>query len=160
MRLAFILLLGALIAQEERVLSPSPVVSKGSDVSMLRGRIIDARTGEPLVGVQIRLGLRGVYTDDKGNFVIPFEKSDTLSAFLLGYRVQKVIISQPSSDIILRMEPLETEIGEVQIIDDVSRETEAGNFLERLRSLEMGELYSQELIMKRSTDFYIPNVLR
>ncbi|MCS7154172.1 MAG: hypothetical protein NZ989_09565, partial [Bacteroidia bacterium] len=49
---------------------------------------------------------------------------------------------------------------EVPIVAEASRESEAGLFLERMRSLEIGEYYSQELVMKRSTDFYVPNVLR
>ncbi|MCX7652833.1 MAG: hypothetical protein N2200_08225 [Bacteroidia bacterium] len=159
MRCFFLLAVcGALLAQEERMSIPTSTPQKV--VRTLRGRVVEARTGEPLPGVQIRLSGKGGFTDDRGAFAIPFESADTLVAFLLGYRVTKAYISGPAMEILLRLEPIETQIEEVRIVTDIQRESEAGVFLERLRSLEIGELYSQELIMKRSTDFYVPNVLR
>ncbi|MDW8016009.1 MAG: outer membrane beta-barrel protein, partial [Bacteroidia bacterium] len=72
----------------------------------------------------------------------------------------KVFIDRPREGLVLRLTPLESETEPVQIVAEVDKETEAGVFVERLRQLEIGELYSQEQIAKRSTDFYVPNVLR
>lgn len=157
-RAAFLLILALGWAQEERVLGESLTPSRPS--AYLQGRLIDARTGEPLPAVQVRVGAAGTYTDARGTFSLPYEKPDTLTAFLLGYRIIKVFIHKPSAELLLRMEPIESELETVQIIADAERETEAAVFLERIRSLEIGESYSQELIMRRSTDFYVPNVLR
>ncbi|MCX8112568.1 MAG: hypothetical protein N3E49_05155 [Bacteroidia bacterium] len=152
------IVISLLLAQEERIaISPVPL---DRVPAILRGRVIEARTGEPLPGVQIRLSGRGGFTDERGAFVIPFESADTLIVFLSGYRTLKVYIPNPSVEVLLPLMPIEAELEEVQIVSDIQRESETGAFIERLRSLEIGELYSQELIMKRSTDFYAPNVLR
>ncbi|MEN2992660.1 MAG: carboxypeptidase-like regulatory domain-containing protein [Bacteroidia bacterium] len=145
-----------LLAQEERL----TIVSPPSVRQRIAGRVIDARTGEPLMGVQVRLGSVGTYTDEKGYFTLIVERLDTLSVFLLGYRPLRVGLSRAETDLLLRLSAVETELQEVPIVAEAARETEAGLFLERLRALEIAELYSQELIMKRSTDFYVPNVLR
>jgi len=158
MRLLGLLAICGLWAQEERLL-PTPAPAKKL-TPIIRGKLIDAQTGEPLTGVQVRIGTSGGFTDEKGAFALPFEKPDTLSAFLLGYRTVKLPLNAPTSDLLIRMLPIESEVEEVQIISDAARESEVGVYLQRLRSLEIGELYSQELIMKRSTDFYVPNVLR
>lgn len=124
------------------------------------GRVIDGRTGEPLMGAQVRLGSLGTYTDEKGGFMLSFTQADTLQVFLLGYRILRVPLRQPTDNLVLRLLPIEAELAEVSIVEEADRATESGLFIERLRALEIAELYSQELIMKRSTDFYVPNVLR
>ncbi|MCS6790282.1 MAG: carboxypeptidase-like regulatory domain-containing protein [Bacteroidia bacterium] len=148
-------------AQEERIVAPQRP-KEAASVPRIRvvGRVLDAKTGEPLIGVQMRIGAAGTYTDDRGFFALYTEKPDTLVAFLLGYRTIKLPINGATENLLLRLQEIETELEEVSILEEASRESEAGLFLERLRSLEIGELYSQELVMKRSTDFYVPNVLR
>lgn len=155
---ACILALGAIgVAQEERLTAPT--IEKKTAPPIVEGRILDGQTGEPLPGVLVRLGAGGTYTDARGTFSLPFQ-AETLTVFLQGYRTVKMPLTRPLSEVYVRLYPIETELEAVQIIADAARETEVGIFLQRLRSLEIGEVYSQELIMKRSTDFYVPNVLR
>lgn len=142
-------------AQEERRIFPLR-----AEQPRVSGRVIDARTGEGLPGVQVSLGQSGTFSDQQGFFQLPFHGPDTLRAFLLGYRTVKVPLTAPVASLLLRVTPLESQLDTVRIVSEVSRETEAGLFLERLRSLEIGELYAQEAILKRSTDFYVPNALR
>ncbi|MCS7297717.1 MAG: hypothetical protein RMK19_00335 [Bacteroidia bacterium] len=154
----FLLLLGLLMAQEERLTGGAPPApAQGVFVS---GRVIDGRTGEPLIGVRIQIGSKGVLSDEKGAFTLFVERPDTLSAFLFGYRPMKVVLPRSTDNLLLRLYEVETELEVVPVIAEADKETETGAFIERLRSLEIGEIYSQELILKRSGDFYIPNVLR
>ncbi len=124
-------------AQEERITSPLR-----AEQPRVSGRVIDARTGEGLPGVQVSLGQSGTFSDQQGFFQLPFYGPDTLRAFLLGYRTVKVPLSAPAASLLLRVTPLESQLDTVRIVSEVSRETEAGIFLERLRSLEIGELYA------------------
>jgi hypothetical protein len=55
---------------------------------------------------------------------------------------------------------MDVELGAVEIVEEADRATEAAVAVERLRSLEFGEAYTAERIMKQTTDFYVPNVLR
>ncbi|RMF53799.1 MAG: hypothetical protein D6750_00535, partial [Bacteroidetes bacterium] len=144
-------------AQEERVVTP---VERSLPRARVTGRLIEAATGEPLAGVQVTLSGHGTLTTDKGYFSLPYERPDTLRAFLLGYVPLRVYLARPMTDLILRLTPIEATVDTVIVIAEAARESEAGIFLERLRSLEIGELYSQEAILKRSTDFYVPNALR
>ncbi|MCS7163259.1 MAG: outer membrane beta-barrel protein [Bacteroidia bacterium] len=150
-------LLAWAFGQEERLTSPK---APGLPRAQVVGRVIDGRTGEPLMGVQVRLGSLGTYTDEKGGFTLTFTQADTLQVFLLGYHILRVPLHQPTDNLILRLSPIEAELAEVSIVEEADRATEGGLLLERLRALEIAELYAQELIMKRSTDFYVPNVLR
>ncbi|MCS6790536.1 MAG: TonB-dependent receptor [Bacteroidia bacterium] len=137
-----------------------PSFTPPPETPRIEGKIIDGKTGEPLPGVLVRSAQKGAYTSEKGLFSLPFVQPETLFVFLPEYRILKVFIAQPQSGIVLRLIPLESEIDTVQIVGEVQKETEAAIFLERMRSLEIGELYSQEQIAQRSTDFYVPNVLR
>lgn len=97
MRLFFLLflsLLSLLYAQEERWV-PSAEGKKPISVGRIDGRVIDARTGEPLPGVTLRLGSIGLLTSEKGTFSLPYEKPDTLELFLLGYRPLRVFLARP-----------------------------------------------------------------
>ncbi len=126
----------------------------------LFGRVIDKQSGEGLAGATVQLGIYGAYTDGQGRFVILYERSgDTLTVSFPEYRTKSVIITQPGG-VVVGLEPFEVEVGEVQIVGEMDRETEAAVAVERLRSLEFGESYTAENIMKRTTDFYVPNVLR
>ncbi|MCS7297144.1 MAG: hypothetical protein RMK19_07390 [Bacteroidia bacterium] len=128
--------------------------------NQVEGKVIDGKTGEPLPGVLVRTRNKGIYTSEKGSFSLPFSEPETLTIFLAEYRLLKVFVNRPQAGLVFRLFPLEVETEPVQIIADVEKETEAGVFVERMRSLEIAELYSQEQIAKRSTDFYAPNVLR
>jgi hypothetical protein len=126
----------------------------------LSGRVLDSRTGEPLPGALVRLGARGAYTDSRGFFDLTYERSgDTLYVSFLEYRTKRIVITRPG-EVVAALEPMDVELGAVEIVEDADRATEAAVAVERLRSLEFGEAYTAERIMRQTTDFYVPNVLR
>jgi hypothetical protein len=55
---------------------------------------------------------------------------------------------------------MDVELEAVEIVEEADKATEAAVAVERLRSLEFGESYTSERIMRQTTDFYVPNVLR
>jgi hypothetical protein len=126
----------------------------------LRGRVLDSRTGEPLPSALVRLGARGAYTDSRGFFDLTYERSgDTLYVSFLEYRTKRIVITRPG-EVVVALEPMDVELGAVEIVEEADRATEAAVAVERLRSLEFGEAYTAERIMRQTTDFYVPNVLR
>jgi hypothetical protein len=151
-------------AQEEAlILRRSARVQSRTEVEYrehLRGRVLDSRTGEPLPGALVRLGARGAYTDSRGFFDLTYERSgDTLYVSFLEYRTKRIVITRPG-EVVVALEPMEVELGAVEIVEEADRATEAAVAVERLRSLEFGEAYTAERIMRQTTDFYVPNVLR
>lgn len=159
MRLLWIvsLSIGLVWAQEESRTSRLPLVDKAY---WIEGRIIDVKTGEGLPGALVRLQANAVYTDLQGLFNLPYTQSgDTLVVSFPEYRTKKVVITHPGS-IVVGLEPFEIEVEAVEIVSEMNRETEAAVAVERLRRLEFSETYTSEQIMKRTTDFYTPNVLR
>jgi len=128
--------------------------------SWISGKVIDRRTGESLAGVLVELGGEGVYTDMRGEFRVRYKRvGDTLVVSLLGYRTVKVPVVR-AGEVVVSLEPFEAELETVEIVEEADRATEAAVAVERLRSLEFGEAYTAERIMKQTTDFYVPNVLR
>ncbi len=128
--------------------------------TFIEGRVIDRKTGEGLAGATVRLGQEGRITDLQGRFVLTFTQSgDTLIVSYPEYRTKKVVIRSPGVTVI-GLEPFEVEVEAVEIVAEMNRETEAAVAVERLRSMEISESYTAEQIMKRTTDFYVPNVLR
>ncbi len=145
-------------AQEEsRVIrAPEPALVR----AFVEGRVVDQKTGEGLAGATVWLGREGRVADLQGRFQIPFTQSgDTMRVSFPEYRTKKIVIKGPGI-VVVSLEPFEAELEAVEIVSEVGRETEAAVALERLRSLEIGESYTAEQIMKRTTDFYVPNVLR
>jgi hypothetical protein len=151
-------------AQEEvLILRRAARVQRRTEVEYrehLRGRVVDSRTGEPLAGALVRLGARGAYTDSRGFFDLTYERSgDTLYVSFLEYRTKRIVITRPG-EVVVALEPMDVELGAVEIVEEADRATEAAVAVERLRSLEFGEAYTAERIMRQTTDFYVPNVLR
>ncbi len=66
----------------------------------VRGKVVEASTGEPLPGVLVRLGSAGTYTDARGTFSLPFTGPDTLRLFLSGYKEIRSPLSAPASGLI------------------------------------------------------------
>jgi len=138
--------------RQKQALAPQPVY--------VFGRVIDGRSGEPLPGAVIQLGSQGAVTDAKGFFRVAYTQSgDTLYARYVEYRPKGIVLSRPG-EVVVALEPLEVELESVEIVAEMDKATEGAVALERLRSLEFGEVYTAERIMRQTTDFYVPNVLR
>lgn len=69
-----------------------PYSSFFSSFSYIQGKVIDARTGDPLPGVLLRIRNRGTYSSEKGAFQLPFEAPETLTVFFPEYRILKVFL--------------------------------------------------------------------
>lgn len=84
----------------------------------IRGRVLDAETGEtlPVVGVYY-LDLPSVCsgTDSKGRFSISFRKNRTLVFSTLGYEEERVVVTKAGTDIIVRMKEKAMEMGTVTV---------------------------------------------
>ncbi|MCS7189328.1 MAG: carboxypeptidase-like regulatory domain-containing protein [Bacteroidia bacterium] len=120
-------LLAIALAQEERLIP----YQTGSSALQVSGQVIDAQTGEALMGVRVKIGTTGTYTNERGFFWLQFTKPESLEVFLLGYQPIKVFISRSMEGLTLRLSPIQTEIESIPIIAEAERETEAGVFLEK-----------------------------
>lgn len=166
MKVSVLLLITGSLRAQDLILRRAPRLSRAeapqrfSPVAQIEGKVIDGRTGEPLSGAIIRNSKGGIYADSRGYFSLPFTSPETLMISFPEYRTLYTCITRPQQGLTLRLFPLETELEAIQIVADLDRESEAGAFVERLRSLEIGETYTQELISKRSTDFYLLYALR
>lgn len=138
------------------LLQPPP-----SPLLQVEGKVLDGNTGEPLAGALIVSKKGGVYADSRGSFTLQFAEPETLTITFPEYKTLRVYVAKPQTGMVFRLFPQEAmELEPVIITAVAERESEAGAFIERLHSLEIGEIYTQELISQRSADFYLPNALR
>jgi hypothetical protein len=83
------------------LLSLAPLTAWGQGTSIIRGRITDAATGAPLVGVQVRVEGTSIggLTDADGSFTITGAPagSRVLSTRRLGYGPSRMTITVPAS---------------------------------------------------------------
>jgi hypothetical protein len=95
-------------AQRDTAAAPSIEVSPGEPVPV-SGRVLDARTGSPLHGANVKLGARvNVFTDDQGRFAA--QAPTGMYGFvvtLLGYRTRGGIWEVAAGDTgrVIRLEP-------------------------------------------------------
>ncbi|WP_293884527.1 SusC/RagA family TonB-linked outer membrane protein [Sphingobacterium sp. UBA1498] len=104
----FLYAFGSVQAQE-----PKPIIN-----ASLIGKVIDAKTHEPLTGVTVQLEAvtHRVQTDNRGNFQfvtgqkLPF----TLIVSFVGYEKKQVVVN--SSPTVIALSPVSTDLGEVVVV--------------------------------------------
>lgn len=94
----------------------------GVDVSsssrrFLNGKVVDKESGEPLPGVSVMAGNKGVLTDNKGAFAIQLDSTESLSLKLayIGYNSQQLSLRQQQNNVLVAMEPSKAGLQEVVI---------------------------------------------
>ncbi len=78
------------IADSRIVLQPNPAYKPRKPIT---GRVVDARTGAPMLGVTVKLknGTAGVMTDENGYFTLPAQDDNVIIIFShLGYDTQEL----------------------------------------------------------------------
>jgi len=104
----FLYAFGSVQAQE-----PKPIIN-----ASLIGKVIDAKTHEPLTGVTVQLEAvtHRLQTDNRGNFQfvtgqkLPF----TLIVSFVGYEKKQVVVN--SSPTVIALSPVSTDLGEVVVV--------------------------------------------
>jgi iron complex outermembrane receptor protein len=83
----------------------------------LTGTIKDAKTGQPLVGVSVKLksGKGGVVTNNSGAFKIQVSPGDELQITMVSYNPQSVVIAD-QSDLVVNLEPGSSELTEIVFV--------------------------------------------
>lgn len=137
----------------------------------LRGRVTDGRTGDPLPGttVVIKGTTRGAISDTEGNFLIsaPGQPPYVLVAGFLGYKRQEIQIVNPEAFIAVKLQPAESTLKGVEIVDTrltekqrespltvealdllAIKETPAANFYDGLGALKGVDLTAASLGFK------------
>ncbi len=116
---------------------PSPLLQ-------VEGKVLDGNTGEPLAGALIVSKKGGVYADSRGSFALQFAEPETLTITFPEYKTLRVYVAKPQAGMVFRLFPQEAmELEPVIITAVAERESEAGAFIERLRSLgDRGDLHT------------------
>ncbi|MFA6126551.1 MAG: carboxypeptidase-like regulatory domain-containing protein [Bacteroidales bacterium] len=84
---------------------------------VITGRIIDRKTLDPIIAATITTaGSNGTITDANGRFAIKVDKLPaTLSISHVSYGIQAITFSNPSDEVIIRLESRENRIPEVRV---------------------------------------------
>ena len=120
----------------------------------LRGKVIDARTGEALVGATVRVvqtQLTAV-TDGDGLFSIAplAQRNYTLTASYLGYHKAQLSVNPARQDtlLIIRMNELESNLGAATVTVQAKRNTETAQVAAEKNSLVVQSGISAQQISK------------
>lgn len=131
----------------------------------LKGRVVDAKTGEALVGATLQVLQAGktAVSDEKGNFTFMAlgQRNYTLTAVYLGYHKKSITVNASRMDtlLIVRMEELESSLGTATVTATVKRNTEAAQVAAQKNSLVVQSGISAQQI-SRSQDKDASEVIR
>lgn len=120
----------------------------------LKGRVIDARTGEALVGATLQIVQAGqtAVSNENGEFVFHTlgQRNYTLVATYLGYHRVSMTINPARADtaLVVRMSELESSLGTATVTATVKRNTEASQVAAQRNSLVVQSGISAQQIAK------------
>lgn len=131
----------------------------------LKGRVVDAKTGEALVGATLQVLQAGktAVSDEKGNFTFMAlgQRNYTLTAVYLGYHKKSITVNASRMDtlLIVRMEELESSLSTATVTATVKRNTETAQVAAQKNSLVVQSGISAQQI-SRSQDKDASEVIR
>jgi len=91
------------------------------------GQVVDAKSGEPVVGVNILVQetISGTTTDLEGRFTLSLsEKAETLTFRFVGYKQKEKTIDKSSDEVELTVALEETEVGLDEVVVSASKREE------------------------------------
>jgi TonB-linked SusC/RagA family outer membrane protein len=89
----------------------------------IRGRVVDAKTGEPLVGANIYLkeSQVGVSTNEKGEFIITMETAGVLQISMAGYQSVEERANESNASLVVRLQMKVQELNAVVAVGYFNR---------------------------------------
>ena len=149
------------IKKQENENKPIQFISSKSNFT---GKVIDSQTGEPLIGVTVKikeLNL-GTQTDLDGNFIL--QNLDTNSPFTveLNYisyqtKVLSNLILKPSENkpFIISMEEQGVNVEEVVITGDIRKESDVSAQILQKLNIRLMDVFSGDMILQSSSDLFM-----
>lgn len=127
------------------------------------GKVIDAQTAEPLIGVTVKIKElnMGTQTDIDGNFMIP--NLDTNSPFTveltyISYKSKELsnLILKPNENkpFIISMEEQGVDVEEVVITGDIRKESDASAQILQKLNIRLMDVFSGDMILQSSSDLF------
>jgi iron complex outermembrane receptor protein len=84
--------------------------------SVITGRILDTKTGNPITGASIKIkGGHGTSTDNEGYFKVQAAAGQTLEFTSIGYQPQVLILGSENS-LVIKLEPASTNLAEMVVV--------------------------------------------
>lgn len=132
--------------------------------SNFTGKVIDANTGEALIGVTVKIKELniGTQTDLDGNFII--QNLDTNSPFTvefsyISYQTKELssLILKPNDNkpYIISMEEQGVNVEEVVITGDIRKESDASAQILQKLNIRLMDVFSGDMILQSSSDLFM-----
>ena len=98
-------------------------IEKSQPPIEIRGRVVDAKTGEPLVGANIYLkeSQVGVSTNEKGEFIITMETAGVLQISMAGYQTVEERGNESNANLVGRLQMKVQELNAVVAVGYFNR---------------------------------------
>lgn len=130
------------------------VVARKKVPVRINGRVLEAKTKEPLPGVSIRIkgGQTGTASDMNGNFNIDIpEEGATLIFSLMGYEAKEVKVTRASTGITVLLSVSSRQLGEVTVQARLKTNTEISVLQERRNSAIVQDAISAQQIERTAS---------
>jgi len=146
---------------------PQQAPPMGSTLANLKGNVVDAKTGEVLIGAQVLIEgtVNGTFTDFDGNYELlglPVGSID-LAVTYLGYQSKSVkgieLMAGQTATLPITLAPEGVMLGEVVIQSTPRQESMSAAILAMRNNPEISDIQSGDMILKVSSDLYLSTAL-
>lgn len=130
--------------------------------NLISGKIIDAKTKEPIVAASIRVGKNGTTTDIRGNFQLNIQSiNDTLIISCISYNKKTVLINDSIelNNLTIELQESSKTLSQVLVSAKLNRETSASIIIQQKKSNIISDAISSETI-KKTPDRTVGDVLK
>ncbi|MGC4101641.1 TonB-dependent receptor [Ferruginibacter sp.] len=83
--------------------------------STLKGKVVDAATGNPVTGASISFAGKTVTSSDNGSFSVDCSKSSIITVSHIGFETRKVAVSNCKDELTISLVPTANTLGEVEV---------------------------------------------
>ncbi|MCG8697297.1 MAG: TonB-dependent receptor [Bacteroidales bacterium] len=91
------------------------IVTLSNAVSQTGGKLLDAVSGEAIVGAVVKAGNEQTVTNTKGEFYLTSRDIDSIEVRHISYGINKLIVPLNSTGLIIRIDPISNKLSEIKV---------------------------------------------
>lgn len=140
------------------------VVSDGVSAEIIKGKIVDAKNNEEIIGARVSVDQAhsgGTVTGLNGSFSLHIDKYPcTLICSYVGYKPTRYVINNEQQELLIKIQPsVDTELNEITVLASNRGKSETGARKIEMQSMNVVNVMSAKAI-DLSPDLTVANVIK